>query len=177
VLEQQGSSLQQYTQINVRASFYTTAKLTLRAQVGAEYRNFDGAGKVNVPAKFGFLYKPWANTEISLDFNRLTEAASGQAGRNFLSTGFIARFDEFLLQRRVDLTLSGGYLNDDYDVASFRSGPSRIDNVFFITPRITFELRTSLHLSFFYTYEENQSTLQNINFKDNVYGFELTADY
>lgn len=176
-LKQQGASEQTYGRVLLRGRYLLTEKLSLRGHVGLDYREFDG-GKFNVVGGLGLTYNPRVTTQFSLDVGRTISASGSTAGSNILATTVVARFHQEVFQR-IRLSLAAGYTNADYAQASFitTGAQSRNDNIYFVTPEISYRIRHWLAFSVFYTYSKNDSTRDSVSFEDNIVGIRLNGDY
>src|SRR5215469_5375309 len=106
---------QTFEQINLRLNYEVTAKLSLYASGGVEFRQFDGNRDTYDSPVFevGVLYHPFDGTNISLAAGRRIYPSGYVDNQDFGATYVAARFQQRLFHR-LYLGLGVGYEHSNY---------------------------------------------------------------
>ncbi len=179
-VDQEASPTQYYEQGLLRVIYNATAKVAITANAGIEFRQFDGGGaadRVNPVFGLGVVYKPFEETEITLEAYRRVQSSALIFGENYTSTGF----DLSVVQRvtsRFQLLGQVGYTNYDYqeDGGKF-GGFNRTDNYFFLKPEVAYEFTRWLKGDVFYEFRDKESDQRGVGFTANEVGIEALMTF
>jgi hypothetical protein len=170
---------QNYEQVNLRASYQATGKLTFTATGGVEFRHFDGDLEdthVSPVFDLGANYTPFDGTRISLTAtNRILNSAV-LAAQNYMVTNITLGIQQRLLQR-IFISFNGGFETSDYFSTSGSTGPSREDDYFFVEPSVAVSVTRYWTIGAYYLHRENSSSFDNFSFHDNQVGIRSTFEF
>ena len=154
-----GEGDQTYQQLNLRATYRATGKLTFIGEVGGEIREFSLGGSDNITPVFN-LSAAWdirAGTQLNLSFQRQLYVSAFLTDQDYTATSV----DISITQRITDyisasLTLS--YINTDYTATSNNVYANREDNYMDIRPAVQWSVTSWLSIGVFYEYSQNFSS-------------------
>src|SRR5881398_2517347 len=128
---------QTFEQVNARLNYQATAKLSLYASAGCEFRQFDGNRNSYATPVFevGVTHHPFDGTTINLAAGRRIYNSGFLGAQDFADTYFVGRFQQRLF-RRLYFGLGAGYENSNYFAAAENISASRDDNYWFIEPSL-----------------------------------------
>jgi hypothetical protein len=160
---------QTYQQPFLRVAYQPTAKLSLAALAGEEYRQYDGTN----PNRSRFIYGLGTNYEVaestnfSLEARRDTQSSAQYSGENIVADYYRAGIRQRVLQR-IYVSLSGGFVRNKYEQNAAAAPLNRRDDFTFVRAGSSFDFtrRGSIELS--YEHRENDSTLRPFEFDQNV---------
>ncbi|MEP6809378.1 MAG: outer membrane beta-barrel protein [Chthoniobacterales bacterium] len=171
---------QTFEQINVRASYQVTGKITLDASAGVEFRQFEenyGAGDNNTPVyEIGAAYQPFDGTAITLRGTRRVLNSAVLVGNDYAATNITLGVRQRLL-RRIYLGLATGYEHSDYISTIQFVDASRRDNYFFVQPAVDVTITPFWTVGAYYLHRENKSNSGPFNFDDNQYGLRTSFTF
>ena len=128
------SQNQTYEQINARASYELTGKVSASLTAGVEFRQVENSGVQDngSPVFDGSLfYQPFDGTSISLSFSRRTQNSATLFGQDFHSTSFTLSARQRFLQR-IFFGLTVGYENSEYFSTISGLSSTRSDDYYFL---------------------------------------------
>ena len=159
VIDVDGGQTQTSEQALVQMSYAATAKLSLSATAGWEFRNGgDGVPTSNTPVfSVGAAWTPREKTTISVDARRRTYGSSALVGQNYEATGFSATISQ-QLRPRISANLTVGYEFTEYQQALFGVDASRKDNYFYTRVGLGFPVNRWCSGNVFYEFSNNSST-------------------
>ncbi len=174
----QAKSNQTFEQVNVRASYDVTGKVSASGSAGLEFRQFDTGSHDSVTPVFDLSasYKPFDGTSISIDASRGTQTSAALLGQDYVSTQFQVTAKQRLLQRAV-VSFMAGYQNLGYFGAFTHTVASREDNYYFIQPSIDVRITRFWFAGAFLVYRENISNLSNFRFNDTQVGIRTALKF
>jgi hypothetical protein len=153
-----GAPGQEFQQLNLRATYRATGKLTLISQEGLELEELGGGGGETITPVF-ILEAAWdarAGTSLSLTARRSIYASAILNNQNYTATSF-----DFSVRQRitdyVDVSLAMGYVNTDYTAAAANVDAVREDNYFYVRPAVEWKALSWLSVGIFYEYSEDIS--------------------
>jgi hypothetical protein len=164
-----------YQQIQGRAAWRMTDKVSFLAHAGLETREFLGSSTnsstlVSPVAGGTIQWQPFEATKFSFDVshavvpsyfqNQVTETTDVTGGLNQRLFGVLT------------LDLSGGYHRADY-IASDASTTARTDNYYTFNSRLSCAFLKHGTAGVFYQYSDNSSTAPGFTFTSNQVGFDL----
>jgi hypothetical protein len=173
---------QTFEQINVRASYVLTGKLTAHGSAGVEIRQFDSDIEDHVSPVFELSldYTPSDGTQFSLSGSRSNSSSASLAGQDFTSTQFTASIRQRILQRFF-VSLTGGYQNQTYFGASPFLSSTREDNYYFIQPAIDVRITRYWYIGGYYLHRQNDSSDfffgDTFGFNENQAGIRSTLTF
>ena len=168
-----------FEQINVRATYLLTQKISFIGSVGLEGRQSDGRDGTRVTPVFdiGAVYLPFDGTTIGFSANRRVLSSAVNAGQNYQSSGFSLSFRQRFFTR-YSYSLSGGYENDHYVSVSDNVTATRNDDYFFIQTGVDISLREHLSAGISYQHRENISAGGGgAGFDDNQVSARVTINF
>lgn len=167
-------------QVNFRANYQATGKLSFNVSFGVEFRQFDGfRGGTTTPIfEIGMVYQPFDGTTVTLRGGRRTQNSSILVGQNFTTTSFGVSIRQRFIQR-IFVTAGVQFENSDYNenVRGLISG--RSDNYVTFNIGLDYSVREGLTLGAFYTHRENtgNSLSRPFEFSNNQYGVRATVSF
>jgi len=173
----QYSPNEHYEQGLARGIYSLTGKLDLRASVGVEVRQYDSGASATTDPVFsiGADYYLRASTTLSLEAHR-RQQPSYEGEYNYQTTGFnIGVRQQF--SAGLSTTVSGGYDYDEY--LRLGSGPSnnRADDAFWVRVSLDYEFNRHLTATLFYTMRQDDSSLNQYSYTDNMVGVRAMWRY
>ena len=159
VLDVDGGQTQTSEQALVQVSYAATAKLSLNANAGWEFRNGgDGVPTSSTPVfSVGAAWTPREKTTISVDARRRTYGSAALVGQNYEATGFSATITQ-QLRPRISANLTVGYEFTEYQQALVGVDASRKDNYFYTRVGLGFPVNRWCSGNVFYEFSNNSST-------------------
>ncbi len=170
---------QTFQQINARASYELTGKVSASVTAGLEFRQVTGGGEQDngSPVFDGSLfYQPFDGTSISLSFSRRTQNSATLAGQDFHSTSVTASARQRFLQK-IFFGLTVGYENSEYFSTISGLSSLRSDDYYFLQASLDFTLTSFWTAGIYYFYREDQSTFSTFSFYDNQYGLRTSLTF
>ena len=170
---------QSFEQINARASYELTGKVSATLSAGVEFRQVSGSDVTDngSPVFEGNLfYQPFDGTNIALTFSRRTLNSATLASQNFHSTSAILSGRQRFLHR-IYFGLSVGYENSGYFSTVNGSAADRDDDYYFLQVSLDFALTSFCRAGFYYLYRESESNLDTYSFYDNQFGLRTSLQY
>jgi len=170
---------QTFEQINARASYELTGKVSATFSAGVEFRQSaeDGANDNGSPIFEGSLfYQPFDGTSLALTLSRRTLSSATLASQDFHTTSVILSVRQRFLQRFY-LGLTGGYENSSYFSTTSGVSSNREDDYYFLQASLDLNLTNYWTAGIFYLYRESDSSLESFSFYDNQFGFQTSLTY
>ncbi|MEY2565410.1 MAG: hypothetical protein QOH88_3603 [Verrucomicrobiota bacterium] len=163
---------QTFEQINARATYQVTGKISLNASLGVEFRQIENnpdSDHVSPVYELGMTYQPFDGTSLSLRGSRRTMNSAVFAEQDYASTSIVFGARQRLLQR-VFLGLTVGYENSDYFSTLDGVGATRTDDYFFVQPAVDVTVTRWFTVGAYYLHRENDSGVGGFGFSDNQVG-------
>jgi hypothetical protein len=164
---------------SLRATYVATEKLTLTANGGVEFRQFDNGSGDTVTPVFG-LDAAWAireGTSLTLTARRRIFSSAILVDQNYTDTGFSATIQQRMTDR-FTLSLSAGYDNLVYTSAGQGVNASREDGFFYVRPSIQCHIVSWCSVGLFYEYSENLSNGEGArSFQRDRAGLQVNITY
>ena len=171
---------QTFQQINARATYQATGKISLEGSVGVEFRQFSGDARGSVyisPVyEISASYQPFDGTTISLSGNRRTENSAVFAGQDYASTNISLNARQRFFQR-LYLSFSIGYQNLSYFSTIDTGNASRDDDYVYLQPALDLTLTRYWTLGAYYLHRENETSAAAFGFDDNQYGLRTSLTF
>jgi hypothetical protein len=165
----EASANQVYEQALVRAVYHITGKLDLRPALGVEWREFSQGGGSAVYPIFSLaaIYHPREWTIITLEGHR-RDQPSYSANENYSDIGFSAGLRQ-MVRGRLAVSLIAGYDQVNYTTVGGSTSLRTDDN---LTGRLSldYDLNSRWTTSLFYLRRQDNSSLPNYSYKDNMVG-------
>jgi len=165
-----------FEQMNVRANYIVSGKISLSISGGLEFRQFGGGDSISPVYEIAGTYRPFENTAITIAGSRRTLSSASLAGQDYSDTNISVTFSQRLFSR-VNLSLGVGYQNLDYLSATTGASTARSDNYFYIEPSIDVDITRYWSVGFYYLYREDSSTLALFSFYDNQFGVRTSLTF
>jgi hypothetical protein len=169
---------QTFEQINLRLNYEATAKLSLYASGGVEFRQFDGNRNTYDSPVFevGVAYHPFSGTNISLAAGRRIYASGYVSNQDFGTTYVAARFQQRLFQR-VYFGLGAGYEHSNYFATDRDINATRDDDYWFVEPSVDVLITRWLTAGIYYLHREDSSNEDFFSWQDNQVGVRATVRF
>jgi hypothetical protein len=177
-VENSSSPDQTYEQANVRLNYAATAKVSLSASAGLEFRQFSGARGTYFSPVYTISagYQPFDGTSISLSGSRHTANSASLAGQDFASTDINFSINQRFLQR-MTLGFAVGYENSDYFSTINGLSATRTDNYYYIEPSVDLTITRFWKVGAYYLHREDSSSFDFFSFDDNQVGGRSTLTF
>ncbi len=172
------STDQTFEQINLRLNYEVTAKLSLYASGGVEFRQFDGNRDTYDSPVFevGLAYHPFEGSHISLAAGRRIYPSGYLSDQDFGATYVAARFQQRLFHR-IYLGLGAGYEHSNYFATDRDVNATRDDDYWFIEPSIDVLITRWLSAGVYYLHREDSSNDDLFSWEDNQVGVRATVRF
>jgi len=172
-----GGSTQDFQRALVKLSRTSTGALGLNAKAGVEFRQTP-KGKNTTPVfAIGADWEPVADsTKVSVQAFRETVASGALAGENYLRTGAVLRMAQ-QIGSRFSAGLEAGYEQLEYAATSGGAASGRSDDYFFAKPSLKYEFDDRRHAEVFYSFREDDSSLEDFSFNANQWGLAFGLDF
>ena len=170
------TSNETFEQMNVRANYIVSGKISLSVSGGLEFRQFGGGNSISPVYEIAGTYRPFENTAITIAGSRRTVSSASLAGQDYTDTNISLTFSQRLFSR-VNLSLGVGYQNLDYLSATTGASTARNDNYFYIEPSIDFDITRYWSIGCYYLYRQDSSTLALFSFYDNQFGVRTSLTF
>jgi hypothetical protein len=173
------STDQTYEQANVRLSYRATAKVSLSASGGLEFRQFENNSRgiyVSPVYDLTASYEPFDGTAISLSGSRRTENSASLAGQDYASTTISLGVKQRFMQRFY-LGLSTGFENSSYFSTVQGVSATRDDNYYYIEPSVDCTITRFWTAGAYYLHRQNSSSFDFFSFYDNQFGVRTTLTF
>ena len=166
-----------FEQMNVRANYIVSGKISLTISGGIEFRQFGGGGDSVSPVfELAGSYRPFENMIITIAGSRRTNSSASLAGQDYSQTTMSLTFSQRLFSR-VTFSLGVGYTNSDYLSATSGASTARSDDYFYIEPSIDLNITRYWTIGVYYLYRQDSSTLALFSFYDNQFGVRSSLTF
>ena len=166
-----------FEQMNVRANYIVSGKISLNISGGLEFRQFGGGGNSVSPVyEIAGSYRPFENTAITIAGSRRTVSSASLAGQDYSQTSISLTFSQRLFSRAT-FSLGVGYTNSDYLSATNGASTARSDDYFYIEPSIDLDITRYWTIGFYYLFRQDSSTLAFFSFYDNQFGVRSSLTF
>src|SRR4029077_18384639 len=163
------TSNETFEQMNVRANYIVSGKISLSVSGGLEFRQFGGGNDSVSPVyEISGAYHPFENPVITIAGSRHTVSSASLAGQDYTDTNISLTFSQRLFSR-VNVNLSIGYQNSDYLSATTGASTARNDDYFYIEPAIDLDITRYWSIGCYDLYRQDSSTLAFFSFYDNQF--------
>ena len=158
---------QSFDQVQLRAVWKASEKISVRASGGVEFRGIDnGEDVTNGTFAVGLVYNPFDATSIFLNgFRRTTTSASG-FNETYSTTGFDARVVQRFSQKYF-VTVAGGMQSADYQEIAL--GFSRQDDYGWTRLSLGWDVNKWLTTMVAYEFRTNDSNQDKRSFDDHLF--------
>jgi hypothetical protein len=173
------SQSQTYEQVNARASYELTGKVSATLSAGVEFRQVadSGAQDNGSPVFDGSVfYQPFDGTSLALSLSRRTMNSATLAGQDFHSASIILSARQRFLQRFY-FGLSVGYENSEYFSTISGLSSNRSDDYYFLQPSLDLNMTSFWTAGVFYFYRKDDSSDTFFSFDDNQYGLRTSFTF
>ena len=176
-LDIQGGETQEFERAVARFSYNSYSKLEFRFLAGAEWRQSNRSGDdVNGVFSAGVIYSPSDNTQISLTGFQKIEPSSNINVQNIKRIGFNLSLNQRLFQK-LSLSTNLSYSNVNYSTPDNSVNQGRKDNLLSINTALTLEVTQYGLLRVGYSYRQNDSSVNFVNYDDNQFIVSATVLY
>jgi hypothetical protein len=165
-----------FEQMNVRANYIVSGKISLSISGGIEFRQFGGGDSVSPVYEIAGSYRPFENTTVTIAGSRHTNSSASLGGQDYSETTISLTFSQRLFSR-VNFGLGIGYTNSEYLSATTGAATARSDDYFYIEPSIDLDLTRYWSIGVYYLYRQDSSTLAFFSFYDNQFGVRTSLTF
>jgi hypothetical protein len=158
-----------FEQINARANYIVSGKISLSISAGIEFRQFDDGDSVSPVYDISGSYRPFENTIITIAGSGHTRNSASLAGQDFEETSISLTLSQRLFSRAT-FSLAEGYTHSAYLNASTGQSTARTDDYFYIEPAFDINVTRYWSVGVYYLYRTDLSTLAFFSFHDNQFG-------
>lgn len=169
---------QTFEQVNLRASYELTGKVSASFSAGFEFRQItNGASDNGSPVFEGTLfYQPFDGTSLSLSLSRRTQNSATLVSQDYHSTNVTLSVRQRFLQR-VFAGLSVGYENSSYFGTVSEIDSNRTDDYFFAQASLDLNITSFWTAGIYYFHRESDSSLDSFSFYDNQIGLRTSFTF
>ena len=169
---------QTFEQANVRLNYSATAKISLNASGGVEFRQFGNNSGNNVSPVYELAasYQPFDGTSLSLTGSRRTMNSASLAGQDFADTTINFSLTQRFMQRFF-FGFAVGYTNSNYFSTVSGLSATRNDNFYYIDPSVDFNVTRFWTFGAYYVHREDTSSFAFSSFKDNQVGIRTKLTF
>jgi hypothetical protein len=173
-----GANNQVFEQANVRLNYSATAKISVSATAGAEFRQFSGVSgsEINPVYTLSASYTPFDGTAISLTGSSQTYNSASFTGQDYSETTINLSVTQRFMQRFF-LGFAVGYTNSSYFSAAQGVTATRNDDFYYIDPSIDFNVTRYWTFGAYYVHREDTSSFAFFSFKDNQVGIRTRLTF
>ena len=167
-----------FEQANVRVNYSATAKITLSASGGIEFRQSSNGSNDNVSPVYELdaSYQPFDGTSLTLSGSRRTYNSASLSGQDYADTTINFAITQRLLQRFF-VGLAVGYTNNNYFSTVNGVNSTRNDDFYYIDPSIDFNVTRFWTFGGYYVHRETTSSVALFSFTDNQFGFRTKLTF
>jgi len=170
------TSNETFEQMNVRANYIVSGKISLSLSAGLEFRQFGDGNSISPVYEIAGTYRPFENTTITIAGSRRTVSSASLAGQDYSETNISLTFSQRLFSR-VTFSLGVGYTNSDYLSATTGASTARSDDYFYIEPSVDVDITRYWSIGCYYLYRQDSSTLALFSFYDNQFGVRTSLTF
>jgi len=163
------SSNETFEQLNARATYIVSGKISLSISGGIEFRQFSGGNSISPVYDIAGSYRPFENTTITIAGSRNTRNSASLAGQDFEDTSVNLTLSQRLFSRAT-FSLAEGYTHSAYLNANTGAAAARTDDYFYIEPAFDINITRYWSVGVYYLYRTDLSTLAFFSFHDNQFG-------
>jgi hypothetical protein len=172
-----GGSTQTYEQLVGRVAYNLSSKLALTLDGGVEWRQYEnGPDEQFTVFNFATSYAPFDGTTFSVNAYRRNSASVSLVNENITSTGFNARLRQRVLHRFY-FTVDGGFQNSKYNSTVTGAAGGRDDDTVYVKPGVSFDITRHVSAESAYQYQQNDSSLKETSFRENLVTFQLNLQF
>jgi hypothetical protein len=165
-----------FEQINARANYIVSGKISLSVSGGVEFRQFGDGGSVSPVYEIAGSYRPFEDTIITIAGSGRTQTSASLAGQDFSENSISLTVAQRLL-RRATVSLGVGYTHSEYLSATTGDSTARSDDYFYIEPSLDIDITRYWSIGLYYLYRTDSSTLALFSFYDNQFGIRSSLTF
>ncbi len=169
---------QRYQRALGRLDWRATGKIGLAAWGGADFRRGGGASETTSVFGLELNGQLREGTVLRVSLGRDIDASALFGSETFVRTAVVAALEQRLGGRFTGV-IEVGYEDYDYaaDPGSAGGSGGREDKAWFVRPALRYQLREDLSAEVFYVFNENDSTLDPLDFERNQFGASVRYDF
>lgn len=168
---------QDFQRALVKVNRASTGALGLTGKAGAEFRQTRSGNNITPIFAVTADYEPVEDsTRVTAEVFRETVASGALAGENYLRTGGALRLSQRLGSRFI-AGLEAGYEQLKYEETTAGAESGRADDYFFAKPSLKYEFNTRRRAEVFYSFREDDSSLEDFSFTANQWGLSFGLDF
>ncbi len=171
------TSDQTFEQMNVRANYIVSGKISLSISGGLEFRQFGGGGDSISPVyEIAGSYRPFENMIITIAGSRRTDSSASLAGQDYSDTNISLTFSQRLFSR-VNLGLGVGYQNFGIPQCNHRCIHCSHRQLLLCRTVDRLDVTRYWSIGIYYFYRQDSSTLALFSFYDNQFGVRTSLTF
>jgi hypothetical protein len=175
----QNAKQETFEQALLGLNYQPTGKISLFAQGGAEFRQYDqGGDRTNPIFSAGAGYTPFDSTTLSVNAFQNTHSSNADSTQTVVSTGVEFSATQRILQRFY-LNFGFNYSHDDNQSGaggiSTTAGGSR--DILVYRPSLSYAPSAWTSLAIYYQYLDNESSTTGGTYHDNQMGVSVSARF
>src|SRR4029079_936460 len=140
-----------FEQINARANYIISGKISLSVSAGVEFRQFDGGNDVSPVYEIAGSYHPFENTVITIAGSGHIRNSASLAGQDYDETSISLTLSQRLFSRST-LSLAEGYTHSAYLSANTGDSTARTDDYFYFEPAFDINVTRYWSVGVYYLY-------------------------
>jgi hypothetical protein len=176
-LQADGAGRQDFQRALLKVTRASTGALGLTGKAGAEFRQTQAGNQVTPVLAMTADYEPIEDgTRLTGEVFREVVASGALAGENFLRTGGALRLTQRLGSRFV-AGLEAGYERLDYSNTGDGTASGRADDYYYAKPSLKYEFNNRRRAEIFYSFREDDSSVEDFSFSANQWGLSIGLDF
>jgi hypothetical protein len=181
----QNAGEQTFEQALLGLNYQPTQKISLFAQGGAEFRQYNQGGDATNPVfSAGVGYTPFDSTTLSLNAYQSVHSSSANSTQTVVNTGVGVSATQRIVQRFY-LNLSFNYAHNDSQSGTGGAAPSggtsttagSSQDTLAYRPSLSFAPSTWTSVAIYYQYLDNESNSSGGTYHDNQMGVAVSAQF
>ncbi len=176
LVEVENGPSQTFERLLARGSYELTGKVTVLAQAGVEFRQYDDGGddQTNPVFEFDIIYEPAELTRIGVGAYRRVIPSISEPAESVEATGVAVTFGR-TLRTGLRLAAEAGYEQSEYSDTGV--GSARTDDYFYGRIGLTYNFATWGSAGIGYEYRNNDSSRSASGFTNNRVTFDVSLTF
>ena len=172
-----GAGKQDFQRALVKVTRASTGALGLTGKAGAEFRQTGIRNNITPVFAVTADYEPVEDsTRITAEAFSETVASGALAGETYRRTGGALRLTQRLGSRLV-AGVEAGYERLNYEAGMVEATSGRSDDYYYAKPSLKYEFNTRRRAEVFYSFREDDSSLEDFSFTANQWGLSFGLDF
>ncbi len=176
-LDVAGAGTQDFQRALVKLNRASTGALGMTGKAGAEFRQTRHGSTTTPVFALAADWEPVEDgTQVTVEAFRESVSSGSLAGENYLRTGGALRLFQDL-GPRFGAGLAAGYERLDYSQAGSGRASGREDDYYFVRPSLKYEFAARRRAEVFYSFREDDSSLEDFSFTANQWGLSFGLEF